>query len=189
MSSTKTNIAQARWRSWSAPSVLLLIALLLATVVMPESARAGELEYQNCIRELCTSYGVDEHNCSTQEVCLRELNGSNNTGSQAVRYGAIAIETSSLFFGYMKDVGSREEAEQGALAYCRKAGGTASGCEIAVWGQNICLALATSTGGKGGNAWGSAWSDDGTASKRDAVQTCGKHGGTRCKVTVSFCTG
>ncbi len=192
MSSTKTNIAQGRWRSWSAPSVLLLIALLLATVAVPESARAGELEYQECIRQLCTSYGIDEHNCTTQEVCLRELNGPSNTRPQApvpVLYGAIAVETDSLIFAYVKDAASREAAEQGALASCRKAGGTGPGCEIAVWGHNTCLALATSAGGRSGNTWGYAWSDDGWVSKRDAVQACSKEGGTSCKVAVSFCTG
>ena len=171
---------------------LSLVAVLLATVALPESARAGEFEYQECIRQLCTSYGIDDNNCATQEVCLRELNGPSSTIPQApvpVRYGAIAVETNSLIFGYVKDVASREEAEQGALEHCRKGGGSASGCEIAVWGHNTCLALATSAGGRSGNTWGYAWSDDGWVSRRDAVQACSKEGGTSCKVAVSFCTG
>lgn len=169
---------------------LSLFAVLLATVALPESARAGEFEYQECIRQLCTSYGIDDNNCTTQDVCLRELNGSNNTmPALPTLYGAIAVETDSLIFGYVKDVASREEAEQGALAYCRKAGGTASGCEIAVWGHNTCLALATSAGGSSGNIWGYAWSDERAISQRDATAACRKEGGASCKIAVSFCTG
>jgi hypothetical protein len=189
-SSTKSIVAGGRWRSWSTPGAFTLIAVMLAYVAMPEFARAGELEYQNCIRELCTSYGIDENNCNTQEVCLRELNGPNNTmPALPTLYGAIAVETDTLIFGYVKDVASREEAEQGALSYCRKSGGTASGCEIAVWGHNTCLALATSAGGSSGNIWGYAWSDEGSISRRDATAACRKEGGTSCKVAVSFCTG
>ena len=169
-----------------------LIAVMLATVAQQEPARAGEFEYQECIRQLCTSYGIDDHNCAIQEVCLRELNGPGNTMPQApvpVLYGAIAVETDSLIFGYVKDAASREDAEQGALEHCRKGRGSASGCEIAVWGHNTCLALATSAGGASGNIWGYAWSDDVWVSKRDAVQACSKAGGRSCKVSVSFCTG
>ena len=190
MSSTTTIVARGRW--WSVQGALSLIALMLVCVALPEPARAGELEYQNCIRQLCTSYGIEESNCTTQEVCLRELNGPNKTIPQApvpVLYGAIAVETDSLIFGYVKDVASRERAEQGALANCRKAGGTASGCKIAVWGHNTCLALATSAGGRSGNIWAYAWSDDGWVSKRDAVRACGKAGATTCKVAIGFCTG
>ncbi|MEZ5502422.1 MAG: DUF4189 domain-containing protein [Halioglobus sp.] len=104
-------------------------------------------------------------------------------------FGAIAVDIDSLATGYVKDVASREDAESGALAQCRKAGGSASGCEIAVWGHNICLALSTSLGGSNGNTWGYAWSDDGWVSRRDAVNACRKEGGSSCKVAVSFCTG
>lgn len=104
-------------------------------------------------------------------------------------YGAIAVETDSLIYGYVKDVGSREEAERAALAYCQNAGASVSGCEIAVWGHNTCLALATSAGGSGGNTWGYAWSDEGAIARRDAVNACVQEGGSHCTVAVSFCTG
>ena len=186
------NTNNAQGSSWSAPGALLLSAMLLAFLAMPEFARAGEFEYQECIRQLCTSYGIDDNNCTTQEVCLRELNGSSSTQPQArvaVRFGAIAVETATLNFGYVKDVASRAEAEKGALAYCRQAGGTGSGCEIAVWGHNTCLALATSAGGSKGNTWGYAWSEEGAISRREAMKACAGEGGSSCKVAVSFCTG
>ncbi len=172
---------------------LALIALMLATVTQPESARADEGGNSAICRSQCNyDSGSD---CYSSCIADRErYYGSSSESMGAMPavptlYGAIAIETDSLIYGYVKDVASREEAEQAALDYCRKAGGSASGCEIAVWGNNTCLALATSAGGASGNIWGYAWSDDVWVSKRDAVQACSKAGGRSCKVSVSFCTG
>ncbi|MBK6720997.1 MAG: hypothetical protein IPG62_14240 [Sphingomonadales bacterium] len=75
MSSTKMNVSLGRWRSWSARSVLALVALVFAVSTMPESARAGEFEYHECIRQLCTSYGMDEGSCV--QSCVAELHGPN----------------------------------------------------------------------------------------------------------------
>ncbi len=191
MSSTKTIIAQGSWRSWSARGVLSLIALLLAYATMPESTRAGELEYQDCIRRLCTSYGLDEGRCV--QTCVAELQGPNKTIPRApvpVLYGAIAVETRTLITGFGKDYASRADAECRAIAMCRRAGGLASGCKIAVWGHNICLALSTSRASSGGaNKWGGAWSDDRWVSGRNAATACRKDGGANCRIAVSFCTG
>ncbi len=191
MSSTKTIIAQGRWRSWSARGVLSLSALMLAYATMPESARAGELEYQECIRRYCTSYGMDEGGCV--QLCVSELHGPNKTmvlPPVPVLYGAIAVETRTLITGYAKDASSRADAERRAIAMCRRAGGSASGCTIAGWGHNRCLALSTSQASNGGaNSWGYDWSDDGWVSRRKATAACRKDGGANCKVAVTFCTG
>jgi serine/threonine-protein kinase len=191
MSSTKTIISQGRWRSWSARGIVSLIALILGIAAMPQSADAGELEYQDCIRRYCTSYGKDEHGCVN--LCVPELHGPNTTRPQApvpVLYGAIAVETRTLITGYAKDYSSRADAERRALAMCRRAGGLASGCKIAVWGRNSCLALSTSQANNGGaNIWAYAWSDDGWVSQRKATAACRKDGGANCRIAVKFCTG
>lgn len=191
MSSTKTTIVQGRWRSWSARGVLSLIASMLAYATMPESARAGEFEYQECIRQLCTSYGLDEGGCV--QSCVSDLHGPNKTIPRApvpVLYGAIAVETRTLITGYAKDYSSRADAERRAIAMCRRAGGLASGCRIAVWGHNSCLTLSTSRASNGGaNKWGYAWSDDRWVSGRNATAACRKDGGANCRVAITFCTG
>jgi serine/threonine-protein kinase len=191
MSSTKTIISQARWRSWSARGIISLIALILGMAAMPQPADAGELEYQDCIRRYCTSYGRDEHGCVN--LCVSELHGPNKTRPQTpvpVLYGAIAVETRTLITGYAKDYSSRADAERRAIAMCRRAGGLASGCRIAVWGHNSCLALSTSRASNGGaNKWAYAWSDDSWVSQRNATAACRKDGGSNCRVAVKFCTG
>lgn len=191
MSSTKTILQQGGWRSWSAQSVVTLIALMLAFSTIPQAVRAGELEYQECIRQLCTSYGKDEYSCV--ETCVSELHGPSKTIPQApvpILYGAIAVETGSLITGYAKGYSSRAAAESRAIAMCRRAGGLASGCKIAVWGHNSCLALATSRANKGGeNSLGYAWSDDGWVSRRKAIDACRNDGGANCKIAVTLCTG
>ncbi len=124
MSSTKTILQQGGWRSWSAQSVVTLIALMLAFSTIPQAVRAGELEYQECIRQLCTSYGKDEYSCV--ETCVSELHGPSKTIPQApvpILYGAIAVETGSLITGYAKGYSSRAAAESRAIAMCRRAGG------------------------------------------------------------------
>lgn len=187
----KTIIAQTKRLPSSARSVFSLMALMLVFSTMPDSARAGELEYQDCIRQLCTSYGLSEHSCV--QTCVSELHGPNKTIPQApvpILYGAIAVETRTLITGYAKGYSSRAGAEGRAIAMCRRAGGLASGCKIAVWGHNSCLALATSRASSGGaNSWGYAWSDDGWVSGRKATAACRKDGGANCRIAVTFCTG
>jgi len=192
MASTSTIIMQGKkTRRRAGRGVLPLIALMLACSTMQESARAGEAEYQDCIRQLCTTFGFAEDSCV--QSCVHKLHGSGGGMTQApvpVQYGAIAIEDKTLITGYAKDEASRAEAEREALANCRSAGGSASGCKVAVWGHNSCLALAASKASDGGeNNWGFAWSDDGWVSRRDATAACQKDGGANCKVAVTFCTG
>lgn len=188
-----TKMINLQGRKWSraARGVLSMISLMLACVLMPESARAGELEYQDCIRHHCTSYGKSEHDCV--DLCLGDLHGAGKSIPQAsipVLYGAIAVDGGTLITGQAKGESSRADAERQALAKCRSAGGSASGCKIAVWGHNTCLALSTSRATKGGrNRWAYAWSDDGWVSRRKATEACRKDGGANCKVAVTFCTG
>lgn len=174
------------------PRILYLVAILAASSTsLP--AWADEGGNSAICRDQCNYDSAS----SCYSLCMSERriydNSSNDTGGSMpavpTLYGAIAVETDTLIYGYVKDVSSRAEAERAAMAFCREAGGSASGCQIAVWGHNTCLALATSAGGTGGNTWGYAWSDERALSQRDAVNACVKEGGSSCKVAVSFCTG
>ena len=174
--------------------VPIIIAALLVFSTITRMAWADEGGNMAICRAEC-NYDSES---SCYSSCMDQRRFYDNSSSDAggsmpavpTLYGAIAVETDTLIYGYVKDVASRADAEQAALAYCRKAGGgSASGCEIAVWGHNTCLALATSSGGSTGNAWGYAWSDEGSISRRDAVNACIEQGGYSCKVAVSFCTG
>jgi hypothetical protein len=172
---------------------LVIVTVMLASTALSRTVWADEGGNSAICRQQCNY----DNESSCYSFCMSERRlydtpSSESGGSMPAvptLYGAIAVETDTLIYGYVKDVSSRAEAEQAALAYCRKAGGSASGCEIAVWGHNTCLALATSAGGRGGNTWGYAWSDEGAISRRNAVDACIEQGGTDCKVSVSFCTG
>lgn len=175
------------------PRARLVLAALGAMSVFLAAlpTQAGELEYQDCVRQLCSTYGIDKAICA--QSCLQHLNGPppvNRLPPIPILYGAIAVDSQTLLFGMAKGAASRADAERHALTLCRRAGGTASGCEIAAWGHNVCLALATSReAGARDNAWGAAHSDDGWVSRRNATKLCRKLGGKNCQVTVSFCTG
>jgi hypothetical protein len=183
------NPASLHPRTITVTAWLLALALMCAT--MPEPARAGELEYQNCLRQLCTSYGKDENECV--QSCLRDLNGPDQTMPLPPvprLFGAIALDGNTFGAGFGKGFTTLAAAEKRALAICRRDGGSAKGCRIVESGHNVCLALVTSKTPAGkGISWGSAHSDDGWVSRRDATNRCRQYGGTTCKVTVTFCTG
>lgn len=175
------------------PRARLTFAALGAMAVFLAAlpAQAGELEYQHCVHELCSTYGQDNAICAQQ--CLRHLNAPppvNRLPPIPILYGAIAVNPQTLVSGMAKGAASRADAERRALALCHRASGIASGCEIAAWGHNVCLALATSRESNArDNTWGAAHSDDGWVSRRNATKLCRKWGGKNCQVTVSFCTG
>lgn len=175
-----TSWVQALWLS---------LAVGLAT---PAIGRADEIGDAGLCREQC-----GEHNDSCQRICMSDRSRlalppepMRPMPRPPTLYGAIAVDARSLITGFGRDAGSRAEAERRALALCRRGGGTASGCQIAIWAHNSCLALATSRGAPGqDNVWGYANSDEGWVSRRNATRACVKQGGTRCTVAVTFCTG
>lgn len=163
---------------WVAASMLLGI---------PGPSRADET-YDECVRRACALN--DYIGCGS--TCGLRGRGSTPDRLPPVPrlFGAIAVETRTLSTGYSKGQASRPDAEREALAQCRQAGGSASGCEIAVWGHNLCFALATSREPAGrDHVWGYATSDDGWVARRNAMGFCRKASGTKCAVTVKFCTG
>jgi hypothetical protein len=176
---------------------MIVFAAIAASVAALGSASADE----NGDRAVCNDQCTNDSNGnfeSCHRMCMSQQQLYDTAPNEPTRslppvpvlYGAIAVETSTLITGYAKDYSSRVGAERRAVAMCRRAGGSATGCKIAVWGHNSCLALATSKASNGGaNTWGYAWSDDGYVSRREATAACRKDGGANCKIAVTFCTG
>lgn len=135
---------------------------------------------------------------SCHRMCMSQRELYNNTPNEPMRpmprlptlYGAIATDSGTLATGYGKDYPTRADAERRAIALCRRAGGSAAGCKVAIWGHNRCLALASSRSNKpADNVWGYSWSDDGWVARKKAMSLCQNEGGRACKVAVSLCTG
>lgn len=171
---------------------LSFAAPLILALITPGLSRAQSGGDSIICREQC-----GENNDSCQRICLSDRSRlalppvpMRPMPRPPTLYGAIAVETRSLITGFGRGAASRADAERRALALCRRGGGTASGCQIAVWAHNSCLALTTSREPPGqANVWGYAYSDDGWVSRRNATRACVKAGGSRCTVAVSFCTG
>ncbi len=176
-----------RWMATVSFGATLILGLIAPAFSRADPAGDGILCRQQC----------GENNDSCQRICLMDRERL-SAPPEPMRpmppvptlYGAIAVEARSLITGIGRDAGSRAEAERRALALCRRGGGSASGCQIAVWAHNSCLALTTSREPPGEvNVWGYAYSDDGWVSRRNATRACVKAGGSHCTVAVSFCTG
>jgi hypothetical protein len=170
---------------WTVLGILAMVAMTWA-IISPQAASAGELEYQICVRRLCSN-GQDQVICA--RACLEDLNGPPKYAPLPpipTLWGAIALDEGTLATGFGKDYPSRADAERRALALCRRAGGSAAGCKVIEAQHNSCIALATS---RSENAWGEAYTDDGWVARRDAVKRCRSEGGSSCKVVVSICTG
>jgi Domain of unknown function (DUF4189) len=117
------------------------VLVILATVVALSTATHMALADEAGNSAICTqecNYDSNGSNGSCYSSCmanrrLYDNDPSSTNGpmpSAPTLYSAIAVETDSLTTGYMKDVASREDAEQGALAYCRKEGGI--NCKVVV---------------------------------------------------------
>ena len=174
----------AAWRF--VPRTLCAVAMLVgAGTLTPQFAVAAQT-YDECVRHDCAM--GDYIGCG--QNCRQPGSRLGTVPPPPTLYGAIAVETRTLVTGAAKGRASRADAERQAMAMCRRGGGSASGCTIAVSGHNVCLALATSreAGGKT-NRWGYWHSDDGWVSRRGAAKTCRGDGGTNCQIAVSFCAG
>jgi hypothetical protein len=176
-------------------AALALFGAAFALMGTTGQVQAGLEEFQLCAQSCAAS----QLNSREQDACIH-INCSELLGTKTpsvnrlppipTLYGAIAVDPQTLASGSAKGMTSRAAAERRALADCQRASGRASSCKIAVYGHNICLALATSreTDGRG-NAWGADYSDDGWVARRKATKICHKWGGRRCQVSLSFCTG
>jgi len=95
-------------------------------------------------------------------------------------FGAIAYAPSSGANGYCYGYASRRDAEYRAMAEC---GARSGGCQIAIWFQNACGAVAS--GYRGG--WGSAWGNGRAEAEYNALAQCSRYT-TNCSIRVWACT-
>jgi len=97
-------------------------------------------------------------------------------------YGAMAYSPGTGAYGYVYDLGSRSEAESGALAQC--AGRTSGGdCKVLLWFKNSCGAIATATNG----AYGSGWGESRALAEQNAVTSCSRNA-SNCQPLAWACT-
>ncbi|HET8798752.1 MAG TPA: DUF4189 domain-containing protein [Thermoanaerobaculia bacterium] len=95
------------------------------------------------------------------------------------QYGAIAYSMKTKRFGYSTGEGSRYDAEQSALGYCR-----AADCRIQLWFRNTCAAFAT---GDNGTITGWGYDSNPRKARQRALNECKKRG-SDCRVLVEACT-
>ncbi|HEV8015918.1 MAG TPA: DUF4189 domain-containing protein [Stellaceae bacterium] len=125
--------------------------------------------------------------CST--VCSNYIEGecSEHTTTCAAPapprpdYGAIAYGRKSGAWGYSYNWDTKEDAENNALKNCAANG---DDCEVTVWYQHECGAVASAAGDAA--YWGVG---DGTGDAgANALASCKKDGGKNCKIEVAQCS-
>jgi len=92
-------------------------------------------------------------------------------------FGAIAFSQDTGAVGYGYDYPSRAAAEERALDECGEA------CEVVVWFQNACGALAVGDD----NGYGSAWAANRREAENIALNNC-KQNAENCSVRRWVCT-
>jgi len=97
----------------------------------------------------------------------------------ANRFGAIAYSPSTGSHGWSYDYASREEAERVAIANCAQ---HARDCNVPIWFQNACGALAI-----GPSGYGSGWAINQGLAEAYALGVCGQHSAS-CSVRRWICT-
>jgi len=107
-------------------------------------------------------------------------------GAQMVvaHFAAVAISPSSMTAGGAHGRNSLDDAEQTALQNCRRGGAT--DCRVLTWGENSCVALASSYSDK---KYGFSVGANRTTTAADAFGRCRSSSGKNCIVAVSPCAG
>jgi hypothetical protein len=158
-------------RAVAATGCVAVVTLLLHT-----GALAQTDPYLDKIQKQQENYCAISGNCN-------EPNRS-NSGGGGDSYVALALSSSTLKTGMGWAVGSRDEAEQLALEYCRGQG--ASDCRPVQWAK-FCIAVATSDLGKGGGA-GYDWDFNRVRAQAKAMALCKQFGGQNCEIQQSACS-
>jgi serine/threonine-protein kinase len=107
------------------------------------------------------------------------LAAASGESAAANYFGAIAYDAQTRYHGYSYDYGSQGQAEQAAMAECRK---LAPNCVIATWFRNACGALAVGDAG-----WGADWGVDQAQAEGKALQKCYEYT-VGCKIQRWVCT-
>lgn len=153
---------------------------ILALVFCPQPAAADCASACESERWAC-SEAADTWTCGSQfQICVQNcIGGGDNTDN----FGAIAFSSSTEIFGYSRDFDMRGAAENRAISECRKAGG-ADDCEVVVWFNQSCGALASD----GDGMFGSDWAATKKKAKSKALSNCQQHTSKACTIRKSLCT-
>ena len=110
------------------------------------------------------------------DYCHRKCLGQ----SEHQSFGAIAYDDAKDAEGHSWGAGSRDIAEQNAIAACRRHDGV--NCKSIIWFSGACGALAVSDQAFGWDKGGSVG-----AAEANAQLKCLRAGGVGCKIRVSQC--
>ena len=97
-------------------------------------------------------------------------------------FGAIAYNSEDGSYGYGYNFPDRASAEARAIRECERAS-QGKACEVLVWFQNACGALARD----GRNNAGSGWGETRELAQKEAVASCRSIGGSDCAVVETIC--
>lgn len=121
--------------------------------------------------------------CSSNCLDVIENNNSNSSGPARTSYGAIAVSSSTLKYGYSWGQNTQDQANAVAFQNCVEAD-----CKIEVYFYNACGALAMTQIGGENARWGTAWAGSKSAAEQAALNYCAQAGGTDCVIEASVCS-
>ena len=121
--------------------------------------------------------------CSMYESgeCVETTETCTAPAPPPLSYGAIAYGSTSRAYGYSYGWDNEGKAESVAMENCTQHG---SDCEVMVWFEHKCGAVAAGDGTTG--YWGLGNSDG--AARDDAMSKCQSGGGNNCAIQVSQCS-
>lgn len=142
------------------------VGALIAAIV------AAQAQIQSC-STMCSRYDQGE--------CVEETQTCQTVAPPRPNYGAIAYGRKSGAWGYSYSWDTREQAEKVAMKNCADNG---DDCEVMVWYQRACGAVASAAGD---NAYWGVGDGTGDAGAK-ALASCKKDGGKNCKIEVEQCS-
>jgi hypothetical protein len=154
-------------------SRVLGVSLVSTMILLAGTAHAQDNNYQACVDALgyvgCDNLGKPNH--PPQQLII-------------LHWAALAISPTTLRAGASHGQNSVAEAEQTALANCRRQG--ALDCKVLQWVRNECASLAISYAG-GRYGWADGSNRAGAAAR--AMAQCKSTGGKSCAVVTAPCAG
>lgn len=114
--------------------------------------------------------------------CSEHTTTCANPAPVSPNFGAIAYDRKTGAWGYSYNWNTQREAEDNALAQCKKNDGP--DCEVMVWYQRECGAVASADGDEA--YWGTG--DGEGAAGANALASCKRDGGKNCNIQVEECS-
>jgi hypothetical protein len=155
------------------------LGLMVALGAIAASSSAAHADCLSACLGTCAN-NVSEPFCrQVQHTCYYDqcVAGHDHSGP---KYGAIAYSSDTGAYGWSNKRGTQAEAENVALEQCGK---RASDCEIEVWFDRRCGAVAA------GDKWvGHGWGATQQQAQSQALQDCRQEGDNACEVKVTACS-